>query len=242
MSGLRRTHRARGQAVFETTIVIPLFLLAFFALLWAMKESSLSERVHLGVRYAGMIQSLADPYASFSLYTEYATIDNASPAAAQPCFNGSSLAVTVGHTSFWQPTTIAPTTAACTSGLTIINKPETYSQPILLRNNYASLGATVDVGNTILAGVLGNTATSVSASENFFRSPDIGTLLKCTPLGPAVKVSLEALSDTVTPTTASTPLPSPNVPLDASPIVDPNISATCASPTVSQFAAPILPY
>jgi len=240
MSGMNDRRYARGQAVFETAIVIPLFLLAFFALIWAMKESSLAERVHLGVRYTGMIASLADPYASFSLYTVYATIDNKSPAAAQPCFDGSSAAASVGHSTFWQPLAIGPTTASCTGGLTIISNPERYTQPILLRSNYATLGASVDVGNSVLAKVLGN-ATRVNASQNFFRSPDVGTLLTCTPLGGAVKNSLEGATDFTTSLYPPQPLPT-NVPVDDTPVVDQSTDPTCASPDEAQFAPPSAPY
>lgn len=116
---MRPAHASRAQAVFETALVLPVFLVAFFALLWAMRDSSLAERVQLGVRYTGLVQSLADPYASFSLYTMYATIDNNAPREAQACFPGTQTVVTQGHTSFWQPSRGAwaqrPPVAACGS-------------------------------------------------------------------------------------------------------------------------------
>jgi len=243
-----RSHASRGQAIFETTLVIPLFVLAFFALLWAMRDSSLSERVQLGVRYTGMIQSLADPYASFSLYTTYATIDNNSPAAAQPCYAGSQTTVTQGHASFWQPSTMTSTLPSC--ALSIIDKPEQYSMPILLRNNYATLSAGLNVDG-LQSAVLG-TATQVKAAQNFFRSPDVGTLLLCSQLGGAVKVSLEALNDTTTSTHAAAPLPL-NVEADDFIYTNKgnngngngnngNNSADCSAPTTAQFTPPTAPY
>jgi len=248
-----RSHASRGQAIFETTLVIPLFVLAFFALLWAMRDSSLSERVQLGVRYTGMIQSLADPYASFSLYTAYATIDNNSPAAAQPCYAGSKSTITQGHASFWQPSNMASSIPSC--ALSIIDKPEKYSMPVLLRNNFAALSAQLNVDGLQTA-IIG-TATNVQASQNFFRSPDVGTLLLCTTLGDAVKLSLEAQNDTTTSTRAAAPLP---LNVDPNDVINGggngngngdgdgngnghrNNSADCSAPTTAQFTPPTAPY
>ncbi len=132
---------------------------------------------------------------------------------------------------------MGPATASC--GLRIISAPEVYSQPILLHNDYATLTASAQVDGVIQSAALKTTRTQVQAAENFFQSPDLGTLLTCTLLGPAVKGSLEGRNDTTTPTTAATPLPA-NVPV--SPVIDPLKNPACASPATPQFAAPAPPY
>ena len=71
---LMRKH-ARGQAVLETALFMPLFLLGLFGVMLAGKEGALSERVQLGIRYGGVISSLQQPYLSYSIYSMYSTID-----------------------------------------------------------------------------------------------------------------------------------------------------------------------
>src|SRR5271156_821347 len=65
----------RGQALTETTIALPLFLMGLFGIMWAVREGAMSERVQMGVRYGGVVTQLANPYADYSLYAMYATID-----------------------------------------------------------------------------------------------------------------------------------------------------------------------
>lgn len=85
-AGLLVTHAQRGQALAETVIALPLFLLAMFAMIWAVQASVLAERVQLGVRYAGVIGSKSQPYLDYSLYTVYGNLNGTSKVATQPCF------------------------------------------------------------------------------------------------------------------------------------------------------------
>jgi hypothetical protein len=243
------SHRfSRGQAVFETAAVMPVFLIALLGVLWTMKESSLSERVHMGVRYSGMVSSLQQPYESYSLYAMYAAIDDVVPADVSACYAGAPSQLTSGFASFWQPTSTAPIVSPCVSSVVIVNGPETYSQPVILRNDYASLFATAPVGGFLSHAVFsGQTTTGLRAAENFFRSPNVGSLLTCTTLGPAVKLSLEGRTDPSTytapmtggtgsiPVTSSTPLPL-NVTVNS---VVTGTGASCATPA---FTVPAAPY
>jgi hypothetical protein len=60
----------RGQALTETTIALPLFLMGLFGVMWAVREGAMSERVQMGVRYGGVVTQLSNPYASYSLYAK----------------------------------------------------------------------------------------------------------------------------------------------------------------------------
>jgi hypothetical protein len=230
--------RSRGQALLETAIAMPLFLLGLFGVIWAMKDASLSARTQLAVRYGGTVDSLQQPYEAYSLYAMYAAIDNVVPAGNTACYSGDASTLSQGYAPFWLPQTTSPLVSPCVSAVTIISRSETYSQPVILRNNYSSMLATTQVNGYISSAALnGASATGTSAAENFFRTPDIGTLLTCTSLGPLVKASLEGESDPAVPAAAPTPMP-------ATPITSPVVTGTDASctPTDTSFNAPAAPY
>jgi hypothetical protein len=234
---MRCSLRSRGQAVFETALVMPLFLLGFFGLIWAMKDASLSARAQFAVRYGGTVDSLQQPYLSYSLYAMYATIDNVVPAANSACYPGDAAQLSAGYHSFWLPAS-STTLPGCVSSLVFITSPETYTQPVMLRNNYSSISVTVPVNGYVSSAALnGATTTTVNAAENFFRSPDVGTLLTCTTLGAAVKASLEGRSDASVPSGLTTAMPTN----PASSTVVTGTNSSCA-PAANTFAAPVSPY
>jgi len=235
---MRYDMRSRGQALFETAIAMPLFLLGLFGVIWAMKDASLSARAQLAVRYGGMIDSLQQPYQAYSLYAVYATIDNVVPATNTTCYAGDGTQLTSGYAPFWLPTSSAALVAPCSSAITIVSSPETYTQPVILRNNYSTITATTPVNGYISAAALhGVTTTSVRAAENFFRTPDVGTMLTCTKLGAAVKLSLEGKTDPTVPSSLTTAMPT----TPTAQTVETGTSAACA-PTTSTFVAPAAPY
>jgi len=230
----------------------PLFLLGLYGVFWSVREASLTERVQLGVRYAGVSQSLGNPYAAFSLYSVYAAIDDASPSTATACVPGNSAVVTgtlysptqQGIDAFWSPvSTPAPLYTACPSSLAILSTG--YSEPSLLQNNFATLSAQAPLnGNYFTRNLFGSgNTTTVVATENFFRSPDVGTLVRCTTAGPAIKASLEppVPASTAEPTPSSIDTPFPAAGATASPIVSSGQTASCQTSTTT-FAAPVSPF
>lgn len=238
---LTRRH-SRGQALLETALFMPLFLLGLFGVMLAAKEGALNEKVQLGVRYGGMITSLEQPYLAYSVYSMYATIDGSPSADPNKCSGVATSAaadLTVGRATFWQPTagSITPT---CLGGLSLVAAPP---QNILLENSYIGLTANAPVDGYLSANVLGGkTYETAAASENFIRSPDAGSLLSCTPIGDAVKASLEGQHDTLTPdSTASTPFPESVPPMPV--IVAPTVCKTYApmGPLPPASPPPILP-
>jgi len=203
----------RGQALFETTIFLPIFLLGLFGLVWAVRQGALAERVQLGVRYGGVLSTLANPYDSYSLYALYATIDGhpptgpVTPGSPAPCVAPSLPEVTSGRASFWAPG--APPQGNCIGAATTLSSPEPYSQPILIQANFNWIAAQAPVAGYLAAGVFaggGGAPPGVAAQQNFFRSPDVGTLVQCTSGGTLIKESLEPAQDTSSPNPA-TPLP-----------------------------------
>jgi hypothetical protein len=215
---------------------MPLLLLALFGVIWAMKEAALSARTQLAVRYGGMVDSLQQPYVAYSLYTMYATIDNVVPPANAACYNGDSAQLTAGYAPFWLPTSFAPLVLPCASSVVVVTGPEAYTQPVILRNNYSSLFATTTASGIVLNGT---TTTTVRAAENFFRSPDVGTVLTCTTLGSVVKNSLEGRNDPNVPTSLTTAMPT-NPTTTA--VVPSGTTAACAPSTSSFTPAPAAPY
>jgi len=220
--------------------MMPLFLVAFFGLIWAMKDSSLSARAALAVRYGGMVDSLQQPYVAYSLYDVYATIDNVVPAANTTCYPGDASQLTAGYHAFWLPNTTAALVTPCATKVAIISSPETYTQPVMLRNDYASITATAPVGGYLTSALHGST-TTVRAAENFFRGPDVGTIMTCTTIGAVIKASLEGKSDTAVPTSLSSTGANamPYTPATAGVVT--GTTGSCG-PTTSSFTAPAAPY
>jgi len=204
-SSVRRTrHAPRGQAIFETAIALPLFLLGLFGVMWSVRASALSERVQLGVRYGGVVNAVQNPYLSYSLFSMYATLDGQSPVDLTKCPNADTSALTSGRATFWHPSGTPLTDCKSSVNLLPVASPNQY---ILLQNDFVALTAVAPVDGYLSANNIISATRSQLASANFFRSPDIGQLMSCTPIGQAVKASLEGGSDASTANTAATPMP-----------------------------------
>jgi hypothetical protein len=176
------TFRARGQALIETAIALPVFLVIMFGVIWALQTGVLGERVEMVARYGGMVSAEISPYQQYSLYAAYAaaagsplttTCATPPPALLQ---DGTPLAAPATATlPFWQPSTGSETaTAAC--GKTL----ETgggLSAPMLLGRANIQVNAATDVP-AMLQPVTG-TQSSRGAVLNAFQSPDMATLIGC---------------------------------------------------------------
>jgi hypothetical protein len=222
--------------------MMPLFLLGFFGLIWAMKDASLAARTGLAVRYGGMVDAMQQPYVAYSLYNVYATLDNFVPPANAACYPGNVSQLTTGYEPFWLPTTAAPLVTPCKSTIVIISTPETYTQPVILRNDYSSITATAPVNGYLSTAALhGAASTTARAATNFFRSPDVGTILTCTTLGPVIKASIEGRSDTAVPTSLSATGANTMPYAPATAAVVTGTTGSCY-PTTTSYAAPTSPY
>jgi hypothetical protein len=231
-------HASRGQAVFETAIAIPLFLIGLFGVIWTFRTGILSEQVQQSVRYGGLVSALANPYESYSLYTLYATIDQNPPTHTRDCVGGSTNVVAQGHSVFWQPGA-TPTQVTPTCGLAILFTSTGVSSPIILYSDYVSASAMPQLTGQYGGLIYGK--NTVSASQNFFRSPDVGALLNCSHLGFAVKRSLEGDGDPYTPTTVPTPFPQTVTPT-VQDIIPNNVANNCYTATANSYGGPTAPY
>jgi hypothetical protein len=232
-------HASRGQAVIETAIALPLFLIGLFGVMWAFRTGMLSEQVQQSVRYGGLVSALADPYESYSLYTVYANIDDSPPPNSRDCAGGSKSVIAQGHDTFWQAAATSSSAPSCSM---VILYPGTaaVSSPVILFSNYVDASATSQFSGKFGSLTYGN--QTISASQNFFRSPDVGALLDCSNLGPAVKLSLEAKNDTTTSATAvATPFPQ-TIPATTGDVIPTNVPNSCYTLVNNAYAAPTAPY
>jgi hypothetical protein len=231
-------HASRGAALIETAIVAPLFVLSLFGVIWAYRTGVLAEQVQQSVRYGGLVSALSNPYEQFSLYTAYATVDQSPPSHVRDCVPGSSSVISQGHSALWQPGTL-PTQAAPVCGLAIIFPVSGVSYPVLIYSDFVEISAIPQLSGVLGTVTFGKNVTT--ASQNFFRSPDLGVILNCSHLGYAVKRSLEAEGDPYTPTTVPTPFPQTVTPTNLD-VIPTNVANNCYTATANDYGAPTAPY
>ncbi|HZW53323.1 MAG TPA: TadE family protein [Candidatus Elarobacter sp.] len=195
------THRARGQALIETAIALPVFLLAMFGVIWALQTGVLGERVELVARYGGMVSAEKNPYQQYSLYAAYSAASGfplGTPCATPPpdlVQNAGPLAAPATATqAFWQPSGSA--TAQATCGKTLAGSG--LSAPMMLGRNAVTVSATSDVPTTMQP--FAGSQTQRTATMNAFHSPDMATLVGCySELQSAFEHSADPSTDPATP-------------------------------------------
>jgi TadE-like protein len=178
------TRGSRGQALIETAIALPLFLLVMFGVVWALQTGVLGERVEMVARYGGMVTAEINPYQQYSLYAAYsaaAGVPLPSTCATPPpdlIKNGAPLAAPASETlGFWQPANNTAT-AGAVCGRTVSNGAG-LSAPMLLGRAAITVSASSDVPSTLQP--FAGTQTQRGATLNSFRSPDMATLIACYP-------------------------------------------------------------
>lgn len=200
----------RGVALVETAVCLPLFLIVMFGIIWAVQSSVQSERVQMAVRFSGLVSNQASPYVDYSLYALYNAAT--APGVSTGCIAPTSDALTNTGTfpgpaapSFFSPIN-GSTSGTCQKGTAQLSGGA-LTTPVLFLQTTSNISTQVTVP-TFLAPVLaGNTA--LSASENFFDTPDLGTIMQCyTSLRSAVTASLEDQAQGAI--MASAPLPDVN--------------------------------
>jgi hypothetical protein len=207
--------RSRGQALVETAIALPVFLLAMFGVVWALQAGVLGERIQLVARYGGMVSAEINPFQQYSLYAMYSASSNrAAPVActAPPgdlLANAGPLAAPAPAAQpFWQPSSgSTQTTTTCTR---TFSAAPGLSTPKIFGSANVTVNATNDVPE-FLQPFLGATMPW-NATMNQMRSPDMAALAACYP-----KISA-AFADSVNP-----PNPAPALPAtDVQPITVPD--------------------
>jgi hypothetical protein len=207
-------HAQRGQAIFETVIFLPMFLLALFGMIWAVQAAVQYERSESAVRYAGLVSQVANPYADYSFYSLYTQIgSSAIPTitCVQPLTDPLSDAAptytspqtTTQSPPFWTPASAIPGCAGPNSaGIVGIQAGTGLDQDVLFSQQYPSIISQVSVPSA-LQSTLG-TLSSANSSERFFRPVGIDVILACySTLNTQIDKSLNYSTDT---SPANTPI------------------------------------
>lgn len=200
--------RQRGQALVETAIFMPFFLLCLFGLIWAVQASSVAERSQFGVRSGGVIASNYQPYKAYSLYSIYATIDGVPPASSTNCYIADQTILGASRSSFFKPSAIGVN--ECIGGfsaLPISTDGYIFQNTVFLQNNYVRLSASAPAANFLFAHGNAGINSSTLVSQNFFRTPDLPTMTCFTPIGGLVKASLEGFYDRSDPSWSESKTP-----------------------------------
>ncbi|HLI97185.1 MAG TPA: TadE family protein [Candidatus Baltobacteraceae bacterium] len=182
---MRSVETQRGQALIESVIFIPFFLLVLFGLMWIVSVSVINERAQIAVRYSGLISNEASPYSDYSLYAVYNNVGQYSQGVPTICvtpgpdafLNDPSNGAFPGPTAapFWAPDN-NQSSGNCTPGPVVISGGQMPS-PFLLLHSDATAQAqkTPPLYVQPAAGPL----SMLSAEMNFVNTPDIGTLMTC---------------------------------------------------------------
>jgi hypothetical protein len=222
---MRHLEFQRGQALVESVIFIPFFLLILFGLMWIVSVSVINERAQIAVRYSGLISNEASPYSDYSLFALYNNVGQYLQGVPTTCVtpgpdafsnnpaNGNFPGPASG--SFWAPDN-STSTGKCPAGTAVISGGQV-SGSFLLQHSDASVQAvkTPPLYVQPAAGAL----STLSAEMNFINTPDIGALMKCyQELHDDVSASLvgEQQSDGATLGTAPLPDNNPTTPLQIS--------------------------
>lgn len=204
----------RGQALTETAAFLPLFLLLLFGMMWVIQFSVVNERAQISVRYSGLISNEASPYDGYSLYAIYNNIGGLSQSATTTCAtpppdaftNDPSNGAFPGPTSqpFWQPDQAS--TGTCSTGRIELTG-NSLLVPALLVNTYSTVTASKRVTDSLPAAIQGLQNNTLNATQNFFNTPDIASLIQCYPqLQSALSASLVAETSASQATAATAPL------------------------------------
>jgi hypothetical protein len=213
---VRRTnslHRQRGQALIETAVFLPVFLLVLFGVIWTVQSSVIGERSQIAVRFAGLISDEASPYNQYSMGALYNGLPGVAAAETYTCATPPPDALVNNPSNGYFPGPKSPSffqqsginTDVCTQGETNLSGGS-MSQPLLLVHTQSNIQPYTSVPG-YLQSVIGSITQDETASQNFVDGPDIQTVLTCYPdLGNAVEQSLT--DATLDVSAAATPLPS----------------------------------
>jgi hypothetical protein len=200
----------RGQAIFETVLFMPLFLIALVGIMWAVQAGVQSERAASTVRYNGLISLEQNPYADYSLNAMYGqlAIDQqlgytalqkkacTTPIAAP--LTDAAPTFTAGTSGlFWSPSSsdlFCIQYGAAYYGIIGIAAGTGLNQDVLLRDQGSEVLLNVaPIGP--LQRILGTTLQH--ASGTFFKTVGIDVILACYPsLDTQITSSLEYTTDT----------------------------------------------
>ncbi len=180
-------HAQRGQALIESVVFLPLFLLVLFGIIWIVQISVINERAQISVRYSGLISNESNPYTDYSIYAVYNNVGALQQPIPTTCATPSSDAFMNSNANnafpgpqsapFWAPDG-ASSTGSCAAGTAPL-KGGAMITPLLLTHTAASVAATKVVPLYIQNAT--GPLTALGANQNFINTPDIAAVFKCYP-------------------------------------------------------------
>lgn len=202
-------HRQRGQATLETALFVPIFLIVLFGVIWVVQSSVINERVQAAVRFSGLVSNEASPYTRYGLGALYDGLPGVAPTEVYTCVAPTTDALeNNGYfpgpqtATFFQPAS-GQTSGSCSQNVTYLSGG-TLTQPILFVQTTSNITSAVSIPS-YLANILNN-PQFLTASQNFFDTPDMQSLMDCyTDFGNAAAASL--LDTAQNASVAPTPLP-----------------------------------
>jgi Flp pilus assembly protein TadG len=201
-------HAQRGQAIVETVVFLPMFVLVFFGIIWSVQAAVQSERVQSAIRYAGLISQRANPYADYSLYSMYGQLGSLTLPAV-PCTipltdalsdaapTYSSATAVTASTPFWTPAK-SPQGSCTNNGLYGFAAGTGFAQDVILSEQQPGMTSSIPVPPTLVA-AMGTALTSFYANGYFFKGVGENVLVACyASLNKQVTSSLQYGTDTST--------------------------------------------
>ncbi|HEY8297904.1 MAG TPA: TadE/TadG family type IV pilus assembly protein [Candidatus Baltobacteraceae bacterium] len=211
----------RGQALAETALILPLFLLLLYGVMWVVRAGVVNERVQIAVRYSGLVSNQSSPYVEYSIYALYNNLEGIGSPPTLACSVPDSAALQniapfpgPQTSAFWQPGTTAGTCRSDHASL----QGGGLIQPQVFTHTLSSITSQTPIEGGLLTSALGSTAQQVSASQNYLDAPGLGTVLVCFPeIDDAVSASLQNTAP-ILPVGSIAPLPAilPTTPLTLS--------------------------
>jgi len=175
--------RSRGQALAETALALPVFIIAMFAVLWALKTGVLGERVQLAARYGGMVSAEMNPYDEYSFYAAYqgaaGIAMNTACATPPPTYvvDGAPVVSPGQPTNEFFSAVGGASSGSSTCG-TAVSTAAGLSSPKVLGYTTINVSASNDVPD-LMQSIIGTSTTPWNASVNELYSPTMGTLFAC---------------------------------------------------------------
>lgn len=193
-----RFHGQRGAALLETALVLPVLLSALYAVVWGIRVGVVTERAEEVVRYAGVLQQQQNPYLDYSLYTLYNNLGGTSNVPTQPCaIPNNDFLIGGAVSAFFLPSSL---TVACVTPQRV-DLTTGYTREYLMLTQAPVVTADVNANfSGVLPGAAALGSHTLTRTMPFYRSPDLSSLLHCSPqLSAVVTASLEPSTDGSTP-------------------------------------------
>ena len=211
MNHALRFNGIRGQALIETALILPMFLLLLYGVMWIIRAGVVNERIQIAVRYSGLVSNETSPYVQYSMYALYNNLQGIGNPPTVACGAPTTDALDNNGqfpgpltAPFWQP---GATAGTCQSG-EVSMQPQGTLQPEIFSFTQSKIASQTPIDG-VLASAFGSSLQSVAASQNYLDAPGLGPVLQCLPeIDSAVSASLQRTDPTLDP---NLPVPLPDV-------------------------------